>query len=74
MIIFLCRNVRMQNIPNFVSIIGVGFDQILIIHDNIHELNNKTTYRIKYHTTLNTIWIVVYWNRGLFLQIRVYVC
>lgn len=48
MTIFHSTNVRMQNIPNFISIIGMEVIQISIIH-----FNHKKSYQshIKYHTT-----------------------
>ena len=61
----------MQNLPNFVSIIGVDLNQMSIIHDNICEVIHKKSYHmkyhIKYHMTLTTVFSVVYWNMGLFL-------
>ena len=54
--------IRVQNISNFMTIIGMVFNQMLILHDNtckrIHKKCHQNTYHndIKlYHTTLNTI-------------------
>ena len=38
MAIDYCMNVRMQNIPKFISFIDIDFIEISIIHDNICKL------------------------------------
>ena len=57
--IFHYRVARMQNIPNFVSIIGINFIQVLIVHDNACKLIHKKSYHgdINYHMTLNKTFI-----------------
>ena len=64
--IFHYINVRMRNIPNFVSIIGLWFQELNISWDdnscqvidkNYHKINYHRD--INYHMTLHTMFSVV---------------
>ena len=57
--------VKMETIPNFLSIIGMDFIQVSIIHKNILKIVDKNHHLksyhidIKYHLTINIIFIVM---------------
>ena len=65
---FHYKNVTMQNVPNFVSIIDMNLIENYIIHGNTCKCNHKKWHYknshidIKYHMTPNTSFSIVEHN------------